>query len=493
MAQIIIDSLTFGYEGSADSVFENLSLTLDTDWKLGLIGRNGRGKTTLLRILAGWLPCSDKVQTPFVMEYFPDYPPDINIPVRTLIQTACPLGEEWRLLREMGLLSLKREVLDRSFSDLSGGERTKLMLALLFLHDNAFPLIDEPTNHLDREGRALVGQYLSGKSGFVLASHDRALIDSCVDHILALTKTRAEVFVGNYKTWECQRHTRELFEAKTNIKLEKDIARLEAAAKRTKSWSFAVEKTRYNSENSGLKVDRGYVGHRSAKLMKRAKATEARQLQAVKYKQTLLRDVEKIDALGLAPLKHHNRILVRGEGLRVWYNKTPATPEVSFVVKTGDRLAFTGRNGCGKTSLLRLISGENMQYTGNFQTASGLIVSVVAQDPDQIFGDVCRLAAHFHLDVTRFFTMLRKLGLERAVFDKDMSFFSAGQKKKVLLAKSLCEQAHLYIWDEPLNFIDLDSRKQIEELILEANPTMLFVEHDAVFLNTVASGIIPLD
>ena len=150
MAQILIENLFFGYEGSSDMVFSNLSLTLDTDWKLGLVGQNGRGKTTLLRILAGLLPVQGKVVTPFAFEVFPFVPKDLNAPAGTVAITACPDCEDWRLLREMRQLELPEEILRRPFSSLSGGERTKLLLALLFLREENFPLIDEPTNQIGR-------------------------------------------------------------------------------------------------------------------------------------------------------------------------------------------------------------------------------------------------------------------------------------------------------------------------------------------------------
>ena len=487
MAQILIENLFFTHEGSSDTVFSNLSLTLDTDWKLGFIGRNGRGKTTLLNILAGRLPVQGKVVTPFAFEVFPFVPKDLTAPAGTVAAMAYPGCEEWRLLREMGLLELPEEVLHRAFSSLSGGERTKLLLALMFLREENFPLIDEPTNHLDLAGRALVGRYLASKTGFILATHDRALLDGCVDHILSLEKTGAKVMAGTYTSWERERLRREAYEVKTNEKLKKDILRLDTAAQRTARWSFAVEKTRYQSDNSGVKIDRGYVGHKSAKLMKRAKSAEARKTTAAEEKSKLLRNIEQVDPIRIDSLTHHSKTLVTIENLQVWYGKTPATPKVSLTVKQGERVALTGKNGCGKTSLLKLVAGEELKHTGLMQTASGLVVSVVSQETAWLKGDLRAITARFQLDRTRFFTMLRKLGLERMQFEKDVEHFSAGQKKKVLLAKSLCERAHLYLWDEPLNFIDLDSRKQIEDLILDSMPTMLFVEHDAVFLDRVAT------
>ena len=123
---------------------------------------------------------------------------------------------------------------------------------------------------------------------------------------------------------------------------------------------------------------------------------------------------------------------------------------------------------------------------------SGLVVSYVSQNTDHLRGSLTEFARTQGLDGSRFRTILRKLDVPREQFEKDLADYSSGQKKKVLLAASLCTQAHLYVWDEPLNFIDVISRMQVEELLLEYQPTLLFVEHDRRFVENVATKIIRL-
>lgn len=149
-------------------------------------------------------------------------------------------------------------------------------------------------------------------------------------------------------------------------------------------------------------------------------------------------------------------------------------------------------NGSGKSSLLKLICGEAIQHTGTLTVASGLKISYVSQDTSFLRGHLNDYADDCQIDQTQFKTILRKLGFERIQFEKDMAEFSEGQKKKVLLARSLCEQAHLYIWDEPLNFIDVVSRMQIEALLLQSPLTLLFVEHDTFFQDAIATDKIDL-
>ena len=139
--------------------------------------------------------------------------------------------------------------------------------------------------------------------------------------------------------------------------------------------------------------------------------------------------------------------------------------------------------------MLKLLIGQPIAHTGTLEIGSRLTVSYVPQDMSFLSGSADNFAAESEIDITLFKTILRKLDFKRTQFTKDMSEFSMGQKKKVLLARSLCQRANLYIWDEPLNYIDVISRLQIETLILEYKPTMLFVEHDEAFVNDIATKV----
>jgi lincosamide and streptogramin A transport system ATP-binding/permease protein len=157
------------------------------------------------------------------------------------------------------------------------------------------------------------------------------------------------------------------------------------------------------------------------------------------------------------------------------------------VLEQGERLALVGRNGSGKSSLLRLIRGEDVPYSGHIRRASQLKISYLPQETSQLAGSMDDFINRGELDESLFKTILRKLDFERAAWEKDLSSLSEGQNKKVLLAKSLCEPGQLYLWDEPLNYIDLFSRLQIEEVLRLARPTMILIEHDAAFVAAVST------
>lgn len=494
MSLIKIVNLTFGYDGSPVNVFENLSLELDSDWRLGLVGRNGRGKTTLLRLLSGELEYSGRIVANVEFEYFPPEVPDETLPTLEALR-AVGGAMNWKLQRELTLLGVRDDAADRPFNTLSPGERTKALLAALFSRENAFLLIDEPTNHLDEQARETVAEYLRSKRGFILVSHDRAFLDACVDHILAINKTGVEVQSGGFSSWYRNKELRDAYEAEQNERLKKEIRRLEEAARRTERWADKAESQKIGfdpHEREKSIAARPYFGEKSRKLQKRRKSIERRQSEAINEKSALLRDVEEREELKLHPLRYHSNRLAELHDVAIDYGSGEICSGLTFFINRGDRIALRGPNGSGKSSIIKLILGECIPHTGDAYTASGLKISYLQQVVSQLSGSLDDYAEGYGVNRTLLRSILRKLDFPREAFDRDLSSYSAGQKKKVALARSLCESAHLYIWDEPLNYIDLLSRLMIEELILEFTPTLVFVEHDRAFRENIATKCIEL-
>lgn len=490
MSLINISNLTFCYDGSYDNIFENVSFHIDTDWKLGFTGRNGRGKTTFLKLLLGKYEYSGSISAYVSFEYFPYSVSDKSVSTVTIIETICPDYLHWELMRELSLLDVSEYVLYRPFETLSNGEQTKILLATLFLKENSFLLIDEPTNHLDMRGRKIVSDYLKSKQGFILVSHDRAFLDGCIDHILSINKTNIEVQRGNFSSWLVNKERQDSFELAENEKLKKDIKRLEKTAKEKAVWSNKAEDRKIGFDPTKTEKNigrRSCEGAKSKKLMKRAKSIEARQQSALEEKSKLLKNLEGSDSLKISQLSFHTDRLVSLDNVSAFYDEKVICSNISFVIERGERIALSGKNGSGKSSIIKLICGEDISYTGNFQRPSRLAISYVKQDISLLSGNLSEYAASNNIDESLFKAILRKLDFSRVQFEKDISNFSDGQKKKVLIARSLCEKAHLHIWDEPLNFIDVISRMQIEELLLEFKPTILFVEHDSVFCDNIAT------
>jgi len=483
MSQINVSNLTFAYDGSYDSIFSEVSFQIDTGWKLGFCGRNGRGKTTFLNLLLKKYEYSGTITASVDFEYFPYTVADKSRNTADILAGIAPDALKWQIQRELSLLSADESVLYRPFATLSNGEQTKALLAGLFLRENSFLLIDEPTDHLDIAARESVARYLNEKAGFILVSHDRAFLDDCVDHILSINRANIEIQRGNFSSWFRNKQLRDDYEKAENERLKKDIKRLTAAAREKAEWSDRVEATKIGAHL----YDRGYVGHKAAKMMKRSKAIEKRQMAAIGDKSKLLKNTESADALKIHPLEYHAFRLLSVENLTVTYGGREIFKDFSFSLERGERVALTGGNGSGKSSIIRLICGEDVPHSGKVNVGSKLIISYVPQDASFLSGDLSGYAKERQIDETLFKTILRKLDFSRVQFEKDMRDYSAGQKKKVLIALSLCQQAHLYVWDEPLNYVDVLSRVQIEELIMVYKPTLLFVEHDRAFCDNIAT------
>lgn len=488
MSMIRVENLTFSYPSSYDTIFDNVTFQIDTDWKLGFVGRNGKGKTTLLNLFLGKYEYRGKIISSVQFDYFPYPVSDKKRMTEDILYEVCPLAEEWELMRELSYLDVSADVLWRRFETLSNGEQTKVLLAALFLNENHFLLIDEPTNHLDTNAREKVAAYLKKKKGFILVSHDRRFLDGCVDHILSLNRTTIEVQSGNFSSWMENFQRQQEFETAQNERLKKDIGRLQRAAQRTSVWSDQIEASKYGNGS----VDRGYLGHKAAKMMKRSKTIEARQQQAIEQKSALLKNAETVDTLKIHPLTYHSDLLVSFSDVSVIYDSTKVCEPVFFEIHQGERVVIDGKNGSGKSSLLKLLLNYPIEHTGTVAIGSGLIISYVPQDTSHLNGNLSKFAEKNNLDESLFKAILRKMDFERVQFGKNMEDFSGGQKKKVLIAKSLCEQAHLYVWDEPLNFIDVYSRMQIEHLIKQFAPTMLLVEHDMAFREAIATKVVKL-
>lgn len=492
MSLINVSNLTFSYDGGFEKIFENVSFQIDTDWKLGFTGRNGRGKTTFLNLLMGKYDYSGSISASVSFEYFPYQVKDEQMNTAEVINTVVNGYQDWQLKRELNLLEVSHDVLNRPFNTLSNGEQTKVLLAALFLKENGFLLIDEPTNHLDMNGRKIVSEYLRGKHRFILVSHDRAFLDNCIDHILSINRANIEIQKGNFSSWLHNKELQDEMEISRNEVLKKDIKRLETSARRAADWSGRVEKSKKGQRVSGIKPDKGYIGHKSAKMMKRSKTIESRVQTAIEEKSSLLQNIETTSSLKIHPLRYHTDRMADLEDISIIFGERKICEGVSFNIQSGDRIALCGKNGSGKTSIVKLILGESIPYQGVIRIGSRLKISYISQSTYGLAGNLTDYARDYGIDHTLFKTILRKLDFARDMFDMNIKDFSDGQKKKVMIARSLCESAHLYIWDEPLNYIDVISRMQIEDLIRYYEPTLLFIEHDRAFCDNIATKMMEL-
>ena len=524
MPSITFQNVGFYYRDPYAEVFRDVSLRLDSAWKTGLIGGNGRGKTTFLNLLGQRLaPSAGHIKTALATHYFPYQPSDPSLSTRATVKDAVAPFRIWekemlaqldsgsdadlarygnlasrfeaqggyqidaRIEKAFSELGLPSHALDRSFSTLSGGEQTRALITALFLRDDGIALIDEPTNHLDMEGRELLANYLwEQPGGYIVVSHDRYFLDACCDHMLSINKSGFELIHGNYSVWKQQTDTRGAFEHRRQENLKRDIKQLKRAASQRRAAGTKKEK-----EKKGA-ADKGFVGARAARHMKRALVLERRVQNNLREREGLLRNNEKERTLKLSTAKLGAKILLTNNNLDVDIEGTRIISELSLQVSAGDRLAVIGPNGCGKTTLLNVINADLPISRGTIKLPAHISTARAYQQPAWSTGNLRDKLLAEGYDETRFRRVLGEFGVEGGIFERPLETFSQGQLKKVDLCRTIASPCELLIWDEPMNYIDVSSREQIEAALLRSQPTLLFVEHDRYFVETVATKVINL-
>lgn len=521
MAQISINHLSFTYKQYVNPIFQDISLQFDTDWRLGLIGRNGRGKTTLLKLLSGGLaPDRGSISKPVSMELFPydfdlSYENALDVVLENIgglksmeieMESLLSQGEEAlsrygdvltrylaldgygaqsRILKELALFQMDEALLKRPFSSLSGGEQTRLLLLALFLRPNPFVLMDEPTNHLDIAGRQALLKYLQKKQGFILVSHDRALLDGAADHIMSINKTDITIEKGNYTTFKTSMELKETYELRTRERLQREVEHLEKLAQDKRQWSGRVEGKRYPFASNARGFD-----SRSAALMRHAKTAERKAEKNLAEKKTLLANMEKPQRLHFVQEEAAGS-LVSLNGVCFAYGESEVLRDVTFSVQSGDIIWIRGQNGTGKSTLLRLIAGELAPSKGVIARRGGLRISYAAQ---QGLCETGMLQDLFHSREAygRCLQIAGLFDLTRGHLSRPVETLSSGEQKKLAIARALATDNQLLLMDEPLNFMDILFREQFFSAVKACAPTMLFVEHDEWFSSGVATSVITL-
>ena len=298
MGNITIKNLTFAYPGQAP-LFDRCQLSIDGSWKLGLLGRNGRGKTTLMKILLDQREFQGQVQGNLPFAYFPQPIADPDALAWEALSEGNPQLEQWQVERELRLMAVDPVILWQPFASLSGGEQTKLLLAALFAQPGSFPLLDEPTNHLDQRGRRQVADYLQNKhQGFIITSHDQDFLDRVIDHTLVIECHQLVLERGNSSTYFAQKSRRDQQAISQNGQLHADIKRLRSAKQQRLQWAQRAEHEKQNNAHA----DKGFIGAEAAKMMKKSLTMTRRLDQAASDKEGVLQEVEEVAPLTITQL-----------------------------------------------------------------------------------------------------------------------------------------------------------------------------------------------
>lgn len=476
---ILIKNMTFQYTSQLEPIFEHVNVNIHENWKLGLVGRNGRGKTTFLKILLDQLAFEGAIQSNLEFKYFPSIPSmQEDLTALELLWKNHQDMEVWEMERELAYMDLSSEVLQMKFHQLSGGEQTKLLLIELFLNKNVFPLIDEPANNLDAHGRQVVGNYLKRKKGFIVISHDEFFLNQFVDHILAINKKSIDLISGNMDTWKHEKAKADKLSQETNTKLKNEINRLKDVSRQVNTWGNKRENSTKDASERRL----------AAKQMKRAKAIMKRTDEMIAEKEGLIHNIEDVSGLKMTVGQPRKQILLL-RNFSILRDGKPLFEPVNADIYPGDRCFIQGKNGAGKSTLLDFMLGdEQLETIGEYETKLPERVSVLKQKNQTNTGYASLLQQFDAKEKETFWHLLHQLGMQRTAFANHSSKnWSAGEQKKIFLAKALIGRNDLFIWDEVTNYLDIMVIDQLIDAINKYQPTMIGVDHNEYFVHAVAT------
>lgn len=505
----------------ANKIFENISFDIKTGERIGFIGQNGCGKTTIMKMIMGiedYQGGDISIRKGAKVGYLNQIPV-FEADATTLDVIELAFEEVYRLKRQMEELEaqfgqLDGEELTRAidrygrlteefetlggydidtriskitnglkisdtmqkmvFDALSGGEKTRVILAKILLEEPDILLLDEPTNHLDLESIEWLEGFLKEYKGSVLViSHDRYFLDSVVGRIIELEFDSAEVYLGNYSYYLVEKERRFIVEYKNYQNQQKKIERMERQIERYRIWGAMRD---------------------SDKMYRRAKELEKR-LEKIDVLDPPILEKRKI-RLDQNQIDRSGKIVLETRGLSKSFDEKKLFQNVDIDIRYQDSACIIGKNGCGKSTLLKIILGELEADQGRIRIGSQVKIGylpqyVVFEDEEQT---VLEYFSRLH-DITmgEARSQLAKVLFFKEDVNKKIKFLSGGEKSRLRLCSLTFDNVNFMILDEPTNHLDIDSREVLEENLCNFEGTLLFVSHDRYFINKVTDKMIVLD
>ena len=511
MIDISVSNLVKEFE-VGHKILDGLTFQVDTGERVGLLGPNGCGKTTLLRILTGVMDYDegDVVIAPGkrmgLISQIPVYPAGYTVedvlatafePLREMEREMAALAEQMGEGTDPALLArydkltaafeaaggyetdtktnkvcngltIPQSMREQLFDKLSGGEKTRVNLARLILEDTDILLLDEPTNHLDLRATEWLEEYLDKFKGTVLTvSHDRYFLDKVVNRIVEIQSGKAEFYSGNYSFYVVEKERRYEEKLRQYEKEQAKIEQLEKAAAQMRIWAYSgMDKTFKRVKSMEKRIERMRTTDRPTKERK----------MEVRFGEREFRGDEVLTIKGLTK-SFGDRTLFANLGLEV---------------VGGERIALLGDNGSGKTTLLKILLGEEEPDAGKVRMGPTVKVGYLPQHvhfdhPERNLVDTLIYEQDCTAQTAR--NRLAAFKFRGEDVFKPVSALSGGEQSRLRLCMLMDEKINLLILDEPTNHLDIQSREWIEEAVEEYEGNLLFVSHDRYFIDRFASRI----
>lgn len=443
--------------------------------KIGLVGRNGAGKTTLLKIIKGEIAAD----TGYVKKYDK---------LASIDQLEC----------DVKMLDIDSKKEKRNFDSpdeysevLSGGEKTRMKIVNALGQESGIIIADEPSSNLDINGvETLVARLKKYRGALIIVSHDRYLLDEVCNKIVELESGKLKIYEGNYSDYLFQKEAE--IKAKTieYESYEREKKKLESAVLETKNQSKTIRKAPKRMGNSEARLHK--MGNQRAKknLDQKAKAIKKR-LEKLEVKEKPM-DIEAIKLDLKSHESIHSKIILESKSLKYGFGDRVLFDDAKFQIYRGSKIAIIGDNGSGKTTLLRLIE----QGHDSIKRSKVLKIGYFRQDLS-ILDDEKTLLENMKETSDMSETMIRTL-LARLLFKRDevykkVAVLSGGERVKASFAKLILQDVNLLILDEPTNYLDLDSVKALENVLIDYKGSLIFVSHDRKFVENIATDLLMIE
>lgn len=472
-------------------ILDNISFDIKNGERIGLVGYNGTGKTTLANILTGKIT-PDKG---FVEK-------STELKIGYLTQSIDYEGNELfslegDLLQHSSKLGLKKVSAweEKRLNHLSGGEKLKLALSNVWASKPGFLILDEPTNHLDFKGiEWLIEELEKFKGPVLIISHDRHFLDKTVTRIFEIENTKMNFYNGNYSDYQKEKQHRlethmHHYEVQQRKKEE-----IEMQMEQLSSWS---EKAHRTSTKQGR--DYGNKEYHRVKAKKRDAQVKSKmkRLQSELEKNKVDKPLEETKVRFQFDTKgNRGKRIIEAKNLTKSFEEKPLFSECHFYINHGERIGLLGENGCGKTTLIKMILGETACTGGDLWKSDSLKIAYLSQDVDNLPAEKTALEALGFTDrenILKARTLFANLGLKEQFITKPIKTLSLGERTRVKLVDMLMKEYDVLILDEPTNHLDLPSREQLEKTLNEFAGTIITVSHDYYFLNKLCDKLLVFD
>lgn len=477
-------------------VLECVSIDISRGDKIGLVGRNGTGKSTLANILTGKLDYDRgsiiTSRQHLKIGYLQQTESEAELQLSTLSDTDIK-GDFKRLASHLGIKQLADWPGDR-WQNLSGGEKTKLALAKVWALQADLLILDEPTNHMDYEGiKYLIAQIADYSGTLMVISHDRYFLDQTVSKIAELEKGLIKIYPGNYSSYRETKQKELESQQHLYASQQKEERKIEAAISQLKNWSDKAH--RESRQKAGGMMGGKEYFRKKAKKRDRAVKSQIKRLEKMQQLAIKRPDKEVQVNFNLDTMNKSGRRILTAANLAKSYGERFLFKDSSFYINRGEKIGILGPNGCGKTTLIKIILGEEDFNQGEIFISPSAKIAYVSQDihEGENFSLTDLIKDRRLIEQKQVFELLIQLGLPFDRLSVDMGNLSRGERMKIDIGLAIMGKYDLLILDEPTNHLDLPSREALEESLKLFPGTIIIISHDRYLLNEVCEHLLVFD